>query len=939
MLHNETELVETFGSYLRFLRRRARLTQTELSIAVGYSPGQISMLENGQRSPDPTTVAALFVTALGIDHDLPSQTRLINLARNAAQPTSYSTAAQPLTFEREELELLESLPPLPEYAVERTKPLNQLRQWLASQRTAAICGLAGMGKSTLAAQLAYEHARNAPICWITLNDPSSTMPETLLRQIALFTQAHITNKDRLGAFVRRLHSAVPPVPHAQQFALVASTLNELATPLLVFDDAHLLNDVPPTLELLQRLLQHASSLRMLFVARRDIELPGIPVLHLRGLEKHEATHVYQRMLGTAPESIEQLWRQTEGNPMLLRLAISYWEQQSNSALAMNPLPTAHYLVEAVLRTLEPSARRLLDLLAVWRGVLDLTQPQLADLLEDSWQGYSHHVALNHLQSGRIVEHLQHAQPHPLLREPLVLELNTQPIVRRQTQQVAAAWALQTNQPLVAAQHLVQIGELHQACDLVCAQEIDSYRLGQGAETVQVAEELLDSLKQQHRVAGESEWKARIYQLLVLRGDLLVNTTRVVEAHASYRAALELTTDTIERARLAEKLATSCQRQGNLEAALELCQQARDMLGLHVDEAGIQLRLQIDATRMRVLINLARFDEARQICDRALLAVRPLALFVPKLADTVRAYAYLARGYIARFQGDNQAARGALLKSVTYAEQAQATSAKSDALTYLSITLRDLGDFAGAEQVGQQALELADQVGNEYLISNILHHLSLTDYYHGDLERALARVQRVLKLKQPMGDTEGIVASRLVESLVLTAQGQPQAAYTTAIKTAAECELLENSWLRGLAAYGVGAVLSLTGDLAEAERQIQFALQTDALRLDRPFYAGAEMYLGLVYVGQGRLVEAQQIIECDLSPEVGYSTLLLRELVRSMWLLAAGEKTAARQCAEQLQQQAERYGFRIYAIEAERLANLIDHPPPLAELPGRVCCPQ
>jgi DNA-binding XRE family transcriptional regulator len=42
-----------FGSLLRVLRLRARLTQRQLGMAVGYSEAQISRLEQGKRMPDP----------------------------------------------------------------------------------------------------------------------------------------------------------------------------------------------------------------------------------------------------------------------------------------------------------------------------------------------------------------------------------------------------------------------------------------------------------------------------------------------------------------------------------------------------------------------------------------------------------------------------------------------------------------------------------------------------------------------------------------------------------------------------------------------------------------------------------------------------------------------------------------------------------------------
>ena len=57
-------LPNSFGPALRFLRKRARLTQDELGRAVGYSREQIARLENGSRLPDLAVLAALFVPAL-----------------------------------------------------------------------------------------------------------------------------------------------------------------------------------------------------------------------------------------------------------------------------------------------------------------------------------------------------------------------------------------------------------------------------------------------------------------------------------------------------------------------------------------------------------------------------------------------------------------------------------------------------------------------------------------------------------------------------------------------------------------------------------------------------------------------------------------------------------------------------------------------------------
>ena len=78
--------VADFGGMLRVLRHRARLTQRELGLAVGYSEAQISRLEKGKRLPDPSVVAALFLPALGLADEPGLAAQLHQLAGTARDP-------------------------------------------------------------------------------------------------------------------------------------------------------------------------------------------------------------------------------------------------------------------------------------------------------------------------------------------------------------------------------------------------------------------------------------------------------------------------------------------------------------------------------------------------------------------------------------------------------------------------------------------------------------------------------------------------------------------------------------------------------------------------------------------------------------------------------------------------------------------------------------
>jgi DNA-binding XRE family transcriptional regulator len=74
-----------FGELLRYLRRRAGLTQTQLSIAVGYSDAQISRLEQNLRLPNLATVQARFLPELQLKHEPAARQRLLQLAQQAQQ--------------------------------------------------------------------------------------------------------------------------------------------------------------------------------------------------------------------------------------------------------------------------------------------------------------------------------------------------------------------------------------------------------------------------------------------------------------------------------------------------------------------------------------------------------------------------------------------------------------------------------------------------------------------------------------------------------------------------------------------------------------------------------------------------------------------------------------------------------------------------------------
>jgi len=146
------EKFTTFGDLLRFLRRRAGITQLELSIAVGYSDAQISRLEQNLRLPDIPTIEARFVSALDLDDEPQAVSRLLDLAANVRREDAPGLGLCPYKglnyFDETDADLFVGREALTAKLTERVLSLASLRE-TGKERFLAIVGASGSGKSSL----------------------------------------------------------------------------------------------------------------------------------------------------------------------------------------------------------------------------------------------------------------------------------------------------------------------------------------------------------------------------------------------------------------------------------------------------------------------------------------------------------------------------------------------------------------------------------------------------------------------------------------------------------------------------------------------------------------------------------------------------------------------------------------------------------------------
>jgi WD40 repeat protein/transcriptional regulator with XRE-family HTH domain len=146
------EKFTTFGDLLRFLRRRAGITQMELAIAVGYSDTQISRLEQNQRPPDIPTIEARFISALGLEDEPKAVARLLDLAVNVrredAPGLGLCTYKGLNYFDEADADLFVGREELTAKLVERVLSLTSNGS-SHETRFLAVVGASGSGKSSL----------------------------------------------------------------------------------------------------------------------------------------------------------------------------------------------------------------------------------------------------------------------------------------------------------------------------------------------------------------------------------------------------------------------------------------------------------------------------------------------------------------------------------------------------------------------------------------------------------------------------------------------------------------------------------------------------------------------------------------------------------------------------------------------------------------------
>ncbi len=921
---------ETFGEMLKYLRRRVRLTQRELAIAVGYGEAHICRLEKNERLPDLTTVAALFIPALELENENFLAERLLKLAAQArvghAPDGPAASPAMPDHLLEQELGALESIPAPLAHNVYRAALARRLNAALVRERCVVLCGMPGIGKTTLAADVAREFGAG-PVFWHTFTLGVNTSAEAIARQMALFFLMH--GQEQVRPLVKRPADALQ-MPLDQQLLLIRSALLHQPA-LLCFDDVHLITENETSLSLLRHLIA-TTPVSLLLTSRQDVPLT---VMHIKlgGLESGEAVELVER-LGLNLESaiVDRLLTRTDRSPILLRLvAGQLLEMRDGAETFVEHLETqpqvASYLLNAVLSDLSPATFWLAELISVFRQPVNLCDETLSELIGRSDQPCCLDRSIVELQHHHLIDDMCHAVLHPLVRDHLFATLRMDAPRKKRMHSLAAAWSERARGDVVeAAYHWLHAGDLEQAAEIIASQSELLFDRGQAQAAVQVVDLALERI--QHRRGSAASLCQR---LLVARGDLLRGTFRAAEAETSYREALALAhgIPTV-RAQIVRNLAQNLMQRGQAAEALRLCQSAIADL----DAADNVLRARLESIECRAHLMLSHFDEARRTARDAIALAEQFAEIMPQLADDVRARAERTLGWIS-YTRHPQGTESLLHyhRALACARRAGLRVIENAVLSNIGTAYMERGDLDKALQSYQEAQMGFEALGDMYSKAGILHNLGMLHTTREELAEALVCYEQASELEGLVGDLEGLLSTGEARASVLLAMGKLAESRAVLDRILEEDRGSSDTWTLGSCLCLLVEVQVLQGELDAARATVRRVLAMPGIRDNARIRAWALSGLALLRVVAGEGKAARQTVASSPPNDLGFELTFRWLLAQSAAALAQGDVPAAQAIAHEVVRRADQKGYRHALLPAQSI--LEDPSQPLPGLVRRI----
>jgi ATP/maltotriose-dependent transcriptional regulator MalT len=734
--------------------------------------------------------------------------------------------------------------------VGREKELARYAGELATSHLAVITGMAGVGKTTLAAVLAQQAAPLENIFWHSFHQGEGA--DVIVWRLAGFL--YWLGEDGLWHMLQGAQetgSRPPPLEVLFDYAL---ELMRGRGYLLCLDDLQYVNDDPLLEQLFERLNEavKVGELSLIVTSRRVPDFIASPE-PLPGLDAAATDALLAARDVSLPEGLSSsLHTHTEGNAQLLTLAIEVLRQSRHPERVIANLAETEdierYLIKEVDDGLDEQERNVMSAVAVLLGY-----PGTRDAIETVLDAGSVRRTLSDLCSRHLLtvargewgrEYSQHAALRafyyslPGRRE-------------RREMHARAGEYYEDEEPgaLKAALHYERAGETERAAELATSDVWASINRGQARPLSRLlaqfnTQQLAPALQPAVHIA-----RGQVYALL----------DESDQARASYEAAMEELETQPDASAVRVSKARACRGMGDLlehrapQEALTWLRRGLDVLAgdSNLEEAALRIRIG------SVQIALGELDDAQRITEQGLnlLSPRPSQL---------RARALINLGIIASFQGDAERLQDCMHLGFEISRQLHDDFLISEALNNLGMIAYMSGNWDEAIDDWQEALALAEKLGSARQRARLHLNLGFTYTRQGKFAEAREHLEKSLALarEHDLGEHRLNAQSNLA-GLSLCEGDADAAAAALADAEALAVEMEMRPYLAEV--YRIRASLYLAqGDLAAAHEAIDQSLQV-AREFEIRSEEGASLrVLGEVLLAEGDAAPAVAALEESLA---------------------------------------------------------------------------
>ena len=624
-----------------------------------------------------------------------------------------------------------------------------------------ISGEPGVGKSAL-----LEDARDQAGGMHILSgggiESETHLPFAALHQIVLPVLDHLEDipEPQAAALRGALGLAAGGSDRFLVSLAVLSLLAEAAEgrPLLcLVDDAHWLDEASADALVFVARRLDAEGIAMLFAARegeiRRFEAPGLPELHLGGLDAAAAEALVDRHAGIAlsSEVRDRLVTETGGNPLaLLELSPALSEAQLSGAEALlAPIPVSARVERAFLARVNrlPEESQTLLLVAAADG-----SGELATVLRAAAQLGAGAEALDGAEQAGLanVRGTRLELRHPLVRSAVY---QAAPLSKRQA--------------------------AHRALANVLDGEVDADR------------------RAWHRAAASVEPDPSVVEELEQAAQRARRRSGFAAASFAFERAAALTPDEENRARRLTAAAENAWLAGRAERALMLLEGARPLVSEPIQRADIDRFLgliemtrgvpadacrfllraatevaPIDGERALQLLNIAGVAAAYAGDREAGIAIAEVARgLVVEEAPFARMLTQLLIGLGAHCEGDFANAAPRLREALELAEELDGDAAGEPvALLFAGRAALYLGDDQASYRSHHEAAAQARESGALSVVTQILPRLAIAEFWAGRWPSAAANAREGLQLAREIGQHDLVAQQLAVLALMAAARG-------------------------------------------------------------------------------------------------------------------------------------------------------------------------